>query len=199
MDPSILKDNKPNTNLDSFLPLLRKGDQTAYEALFRIYYDKLLHIAEGYLGSEQEAEDVVQSLFLKVWERKHNFGEVTNLNNYLFTMTKNACLDQLKHEKVKDLFSKNYSEKKKAIQNQFIMDETASSILEKDLEKRIKLAIEALPQKCKNVFMKSRVEGMNHSEIAKALDISKRTVDNHISNALKHMRLHLKEFLTLFL
>lgn len=178
---------------------MKKGDEIAFETLFGVYYDKLLHIAKGYLGTIEDAEEVVQNVFLKVWERKGNFDKIVNLNNYLYTMTKNACFDRLKHEKVKNLFSKKYYQEKKAIQYQFMMDEAASSILEKELEKRINIAVEALPEKCKNVFIKSRVEGMNHSEIAKVLDVSKRTVDNHISNALKHMRLHLKEFLTLFL
>ena len=191
--------HKQNTSLDSFVHLLKKGDEIAYETLFRIYYDKLLHIAKGYLGTIEDAEEVVQNVFLKVWERKENFDKIASINNYLYTMTKNACLDQLKHKRVKNSFSKNYYQEKLAIQYQFMKDEAASAVLEKELDKRIQAAIEALPEKCKRVFLKSRVEGMNHSEIAMVLDVSKRTVDNHISNALKHMRLHLKEFLTLFL
>ena len=74
-----------------------------------------------------------------------------------------------------------------------------TSLLQEDLEKRINLAIEALPEKCRKVFIQSRVEGLKHSEIAQVLNISKRTVDNHISNALCHMKIHLKEFLTFLL
>jgi len=184
---------------DSFAELLRKGDMIAYETLFRLYYNKLLHISKGYLGSIEDAEEIVQDVFLKVWEKKDNFDKIGNINNYLYTMTKNACLDQIKLEKVKNSFSKNYYEEKMAIRYQFIKDEAASSILESDLEKRILQGIELLPEKCKNVFIKSRVEGMKHSEIAQVLRISKRTVDNHISNALGQMKLHLKEFLILFI
>jgi len=184
---------------DSFAELLRKGDMIAYETLFRLYYNKLLHISKGYLGSVEDAEEIVQNVFLKVWEKKSNFDKIGNINNYLYTMTKNACLDQIKHEKVKNSFSKNYYEEKTAIRHRFIKDEAASSILERELEERILQGIELLPEKCKNVFIKSRVEGMKHSKIAKVLHISKRTVDNHISNALGHMKLHLKEFLALFI
>lgn len=167
--------------------------------MFRLYYDKLLHISKGYLGTIEDAEEIVQNVFLKVWELKNNFDRIESVNNYLYTMTKNACLDQIKHEKVKNSFSKNYYEEKIAVRYQFIIDEAASSLLESELEKRILHAIESLPEKCKNIFVKSRVDGMKHSEIAEVLHISKRTVDNHISYALKHMKLHLKEFLTLFL
>lgn len=114
-------------------------------------------------------------------------------------MTKNACLDYLKHKKVKNSFSQNYYEQNIAIQYQFIEDEAASALLENELEKRITKAVQALPSKCKKVFIKSRFEGMKHSEIAESLNISKRTVDNHISNALQHMRIHLKEYLHVIL
>jgi RNA polymerase sigma-70 factor (ECF subfamily) len=158
-----------------------------------------LHISKGYLESIEDAEEIVQDVFLNVWEKKSNFDKIGNINSYLYTMTKNACLDQIRHEKVKNSFSKNYYEEKMANRYRFIKDEAASSILESELEERILQGIELLPEKCKNVFIKSRVEGMKHSEIAKVLHISKRTVDNHISNALGHMKFHLKEFLALFI
>lgn len=171
----------------------------AYETLFRLYYGKLVHLAKGYLGTFEDAEGIVQNVFIKVWEQKVDFDKIRSINNYLHTMTKNACLDQIKHAKVKNSFSENYYKEKMAISYQFIKDEAASTILEEELETRIKLAIELLPVKCKKIFIKSRIQGMNHAEIAAALNISKRTVDNHIYNALKHMKSHLKEFLTLFL
>lgn len=177
------------------IPLLREGDMVAYETLFYIYYSKLLHIAKGYVGTHEDAEGIVQNIFLKIWDNKTVFDKMSSINNYLYTMTKNACLDFLKHKKIKNHFSKNYKEKQEAIQYQFIKDEAASLLLENELELRITKAIKKLPVKCKKVFLKSRLEGMKHSEIAKSLNISKRTVDNHISNALQHMRLHLKDFL----
>lgn len=180
------------------LHLLQKGDMVAYETVFRLYYDKLLHIAKGYLGSTEDAEDIVQNVFIKIWKKRRNFDKIDSLNNYLFTMTKNACLDFLKHQKVKKSFSKNYYEEKLSLQHQFIKDESASSLLVNELEKGILIAIESLPEKCKKVFIKSRIEGMKHSEIAEILNISKKTVNNHISNALRDLRLNLKEFLPFF-
>ncbi|WP_262497880.1 RNA polymerase sigma-70 factor [Flavivirga eckloniae] len=178
---------------------MQKGDKVAHEVLFRLYYDKLLHIAKGYLDSVEDAEGIVQNIFLKVWEKKKNVIKIRSINNYLHTMTKNACLDLLKHQRVRNTFSNDYYKEKIAIQHQFIKDEAASLVLETELEKKINEAIEALPEKCKRVFIKSRFEGLKHSEIAETLHISKRTVDNHISNALHHMRLHLKEYITLII
>ncbi len=167
--------------------------------LFRLYHDKLLHVARGYLGSIEDAEGAVQNVFLKVWEKRNNLDQISNINSYLYTMTKNACLDFLKHQKVKNTFSNNYYKERIAIQNQFINDEAASLILETELEEQINNALEALPEKCKKVFLKSRFEGLKHKEIADKLHISKRTVDNHISNALQHMRLYLKEYITILI
>ncbi|WP_139957224.1 RNA polymerase sigma-70 factor [Flavicella sediminum] len=188
-----MKTNNNYTESDSFRKLLKNGDKASYETLFLLYYDKLLHIAKGYIGNLEDAEGIVQNVFLKVWDKRSKFDRVKNTNNYLYTITKNACLDVLKHQKVKNTFSENYS----AINEAFIHDEIASTLIESELEKRISAAIELLPEKRKNVFIKSRIDGMKHAEIALSLNISIRTVDNHISNALRHMRLHLKEFLTL--
>ncbi|MFB9053163.1 RNA polymerase sigma-70 factor [Formosa undariae] len=194
-----MKSPNKNNSLNSFVLQLKNGERITFEVLFKVYHDKLLHIAKGYLGSIEDAEGVVQNVFLKIWERKENLDQIVNINNYLFTMTKNACFDQIKHNKVKNSFSESYYQEKNDIQYHFMMDIAASALLEKELDIRIQEAIKALPNKCRHVFEKSRLEGMKHSEIAEVLNISKRTVDNHISNALKLMRLHLKEFLTLFL
>ena len=194
-----MRTNKTNIDIDFLVHLLKNGDTDAFDTLFRLYYDKLIHIARGYLVLHENAEEIVQNVFLKLWERKNKLKNITNINSYLYLMVKNACLDHIKHEKIKIGYSKNVWDRKNAIRHQFIKDEAAALLLENELEKKIMESIELLPEKCKKVFIKSRIEGKKHHEIAELLGISKRTVDNHISNALKHMKLHLKDFLTLFL
>ena len=192
-----MKKGQPNINNELFLSLLEKGGKHAFETLFRLYYSKLVHIARGYLVYQEEAENIVQNVFLKIWENKECLGEVSNINSYLYTMTKNLCLDQLKHEKVKRNYLDNSYRIKSEIQYKFIQDEAASLLLENELEEKIIQSMELLPEKCKNIFKKSRLEGLKHSEIAAELGVSHRTVDNHIANALRHMRLHLREFITI--
>ena len=191
-----MKKGLPNINNEFFISLLEKGEKCAFETLFRLYYNKLVNIAKGYLVNHQEAEGIVQNVFLKLWENKEALKEVVNINNYLYTMTKNSCLDQLKHEKVKQNFLDNSYRIKSEIQCQFLQDEAASRLLENELQSKINLSIELLPDKCKSVFKKSRFEGLRHSEIAAQMGISQKTVDNHITTALKHMRLHLRDFIT---
>ena len=192
-----MKKGQPNINNELFLSLLEKGGKHAFETLFRLYYSKLVHIARGYLVYQEEAENIVQNVFLKIWENKECLGEVSNINSYLYTMTKNLCLDQLKHEKVKRNYLDNSYRIKSEIQYKFIQDEAASLLLENELEEKIIQSMELLPEKCKNIFKKSRLEGLKHSDIAAELGVSHRTVDNHIANALRHMRLHLREFITI--
>ncbi|WP_239985787.1 MULTISPECIES: RNA polymerase sigma-70 factor [Arenibacter] len=192
-----MKKSQPNVNNDFFLSLLEKGEKCAFETLFRLYYSKLVQIAKGYLIYHQEAESIVQNVFLKIWENKGTLKEVTNINSYLYTMTKNSCLDQLRHEKVKRNFLDQRFRIKSEIQYQFIQDDAASLLLENELESKIIQSIELLPEKCKNIFKKSRFEGLKHGEIASQMGISHKTVDNHIANALRHMKLHLREFITI--
>ena len=189
-----------NAHIDpSFMTLLQKGDEAAYETLFRLYYDKLIHIAKTYLVHREDAEEIVQEVFLKLWEKKGNLAKITNINAYLFTWVKRECLNHLRHDKIKREYRDTALQRKNTIQYGFLKDEAASLLLENELERRIMESLELLPKKCKNVFMKSRMEGLKHKEIAEELGISHKTVDNHISKALSHLRLHLKDFLSLFL
>jgi len=192
--------NQENLHIDSsFASLLKKGDKVAFEALFRLYYDKLIYIAKSYLTYEEDSEEIVQNVFLKLWERKHTLGSIININAYLYTMTKRGCLNQLKHDKIKRGYIDENIFKKTALQRGFIKDDAASLLLANELQQKIVESLDLLPQKCKRVFIKSRMEGLKHREIANELGISTNTVNNHIAKALTHMRLHLREFITLFL
>ena len=146
-----MKKGQPNINNELFLSLLEKGEKCAFETLFRLYYTKLVKISKGYLVYQEEAESIVQNVFLKLWENKASLGEVTNINSYLYTMTKNLCLDQLKHEKIKKNYIDNNYRIRSEIQHKFIHDEAASLLLENELESKIIQGIELLPEKCKNI------------------------------------------------
>ncbi len=183
----------------SLIELLKKGDTVALETVFRLYYDKLLHLSKNYITREEDAEEIVQNVFLKLWEQRDKLKNVSSINNYIYIMTKNGCMDYLKHEKVKRKYIDQSLPNRLAISHQFLKDEAASLLMEKELEQKILESAELLPDKCREVFIKNRMEGLKRSEIAKELGISLKTVDNHISKAIKHMRFHLRDFLTLFL
>jgi len=190
-----LSNQKPNIDSSTFINLIREDAPKAIELLFKLYYDKLFHLAKYYINNSEDAEEIVQDVFLKLWERRKRITELNN--SYLFTMTKNACLDYLKHQSVVLKKSKELYDRQLSDPMRFIHNETASCILEKELDQKIQESIAALPDKQREVFLKSRIDGKKNMEIAQELKISKRTVDTHISLSLKSLRLQLKEFLTL--
>tara|TARA_R110002049_G_scaffold306103_1_gene504015 strand:+ start:5036 stop:5614 length:579 start_codon:yes stop_codon:yes gene_type:complete len=192
-----LNTTETNINSPEFIKLLKEDGAKAFELLYKLYYQRLFHLAKNYIGNEEDAKEIIQELFLKLWNRRDLLNKINN--SYLFTLTKNACLDYLKSKKIKIEYSKNYYDKQLSDPISFIENEVASKLLEKELDIKIKESIAMLPEKCRVVFMKSRFEGMKNKEIAEDMCISKRTVDTHIHLALRHMRLQLKEYLTLFL
>ncbi len=184
-------------NSKSFLSLLQKADDSAFKVVLDLYHNRLLLFATHYLNSKEDAEDIVQDVFIKLWEKKKQINIKTNLNAYLFSMTRNACLDHLRAAKSK--VALNNKEQVDAWINHFsLSNANASNLIEKELEQQIEKAIALLPDKSKNVFIKSRIQGIAHHEISTQLNISSKTVEYHIGRALKHMRLHLQEFLHLF-
>lgn len=179
-----------------FIDLLNKGDDKAFETLYELYYNRLLHVAKGYVGNLEEAEEIVQDTFLKIWKKRKKID--SNINGYLYKVTRNSCLDFLRKNKSRIRLHDNFDQKEGWINYISLKDDVASLLIEKELEAQIMVAIELLPEKCRYVFIKSRVEGLKQRDISKELNISINTVENHISKALKHMRLHLREYLTLF-
>lgn len=184
--------NKVKKNL---VALLQEEPEFIFETIFKLYYQKLFQIAKIYLNNKEDSEEIIQNIFLKLWNNIDQVGEIKNLNNYLFILTKNACLNFLKHRKIRFEY---HNKKEKTIQIQYLRSEAESLLLENELRTKIDEAISILPEKCKIIFIQSRFEGLKNAEIAEIHGISKKTVDNHISKGIKHLKLHLKEFTLLF-
>lgn len=189
---------KEKYNKGIFIDLEKNHKIDSFNILFKLYYEKLLFVAVNYVNNKEVAEELVQDVFVRIWQKKEDITLNTNINSYLFISIKNACLDYLKSKKYK--LSKNTSllQEEALINFNAFSDDAASSMIEKELEKQIFIAIEALPAKCRKVFIKSRIDGLKYKEISEELEISTKTVENHISKALKHFRIQLREFLSFF-
>ncbi|WP_164914077.1 RNA polymerase sigma-70 factor [Aquimarina sediminis] len=179
-----------------FIKNINDGDKETFKILFELYYGKLLYVVQCYISNKEDAEEVVQDVFIKTWKKRKSIN--SNINGYLFKVTKNSCLDYLRSKKHKLNSSNNVLQLEAYINHNALADRDTLSILEKELEQRIETSIELLPEKCKKVFMKSRIEGLKNREISDELNISVKTVENHMSKAIRHMRLHLREFLSFF-
>ena len=186
---------KIDLNNDLFLNLINEKSAIAFQLLFKLYRTRLLHFAHSYISNKEDAEELIQDIFVKIW--KHDSIH-TNLNGFIYKITRNACLDYLRKKKLTLNIESNLSQIEASINYNALADDAASVIVETELENAILHAVEYLPEKCKNVFMMSRIEGLNHKEISQELNISTKTIENHITKALKVMKVHLRDFLPFF-
>jgi RNA polymerase sigma-70 factor (ECF subfamily) len=161
-----------------------------FEGLFKSHYGELCAFANKYLEDLEAAEEVVQDLFVKFWENREKNEIPNSLRSYLFTAVKNACLNQLKHLKIKEQY-KQHNERELNSASVSADEEFEAS----ELDLKIKSAIEALPEGRRKIFILSRYEGLKYQEIADQLKISVKTVENQMGEALKFLRLQLKDFL----
>lgn len=166
----------------------------AFEHLFNVYYKTLCNYACSILKDIDEAEEVVQNTFFNIWKKREVLQITTSFKAYAYKAVHNDSLNKLKHAKVKAVYAADY----KSTMNGGFAD--SGQILEaKELGQRINEAINALPEQCGNVFKLSRFENLKYSEIAEQLDISVKTVENHMGKALKLLRGELREYLPLLI
>jgi RNA polymerase sigma-70 factor (ECF subfamily) len=172
------------------LEALAAGDTTSFEMYFRSFYQPLCNYAYSFLQDREEAEEIVQSTFLSVWEKRESLSIRTSAKSYLYAMVRNACLNVIKHEKIKQ----KYAGEELALAEPGY-ESVAHTVTSNELETRIHGAIEKLPEQCRLVFKMSRFEELKYTEIADQLNISVKTVENHMGKALKIMREQLKDYL----
>jgi RNA polymerase sigma-70 factor, ECF subfamily len=176
---------------DSILLEIKSGNEKSFEKVFKIYYEPLCRHAFRLLDDKDEAEDLVQNMFVKYWEKRETTEITTSLKSYLYKSVHNLSLNNLKHQKVKNQYEQHN-----------ILSINGSSKNENfayELEGEIQKSIESLPPQCKIIFSMSRFEELKYREIADALDISEKTVENQMGKALKIMREKLKAYLPLII
>ena len=173
---------------------IQHGDEQVFELFFRNYYERLCNYANTILNDMDEAEEMVQNAFLTIWERRESFEVHTSLKSYLYRAVYNSSLNSLKHKKVQQKHEQYYK------QNTAPDYESATSeLMENELQQLAQKAIEQLPPQCKMVFTLSRVEQLTYAEIAEQMNISAKTVENHMVRALRFLREKLKDYLPLLI
>ena len=167
---------------------LRKGDVEAFDLVYEKYAKKLYAFSLKYLKSVEETEELVQSVFLKVWENQQNLKKETSFKSYLFTIAYNEICNLFRRRKYQQKFAAVTT-----IENQEASDVTEDQIDYQSVLHQIEMILARLPEKQKIIFMKSRIEGKSTKEIASEHGLSPGTVDNYISEALKFIRVNLKD------
>lgn len=172
-----------------------------FRYIFDSFYPGLLRFVKEYVKDDHEAEDILQNVFLTLWEKRASLKPDTNLNAYLFTLAKSQCLNHLKHLKVIDKYiNTKQVEYQESQLNYYAIDKFEPEQIDiESLELMVEKAISELPEQCRKVFELSRYEGLKYKEIAQRLNISVKTVETHMSNALKTLRVVLKDSFLIWL
>jgi RNA polymerase sigma-70 factor (ECF subfamily) len=168
---------------------LSKGNLLAFNTLYKEYSGRLYRFAYGYLKSEEEAEELVQEVFTIIWEKRSDLKEELSFKSFLFTIAFNIIR---KHFRTKAQLSEYFKSETLADTDM----QTAQQITYDSLYQYLSKLIDQIPQRRKEVFIKSRFEGLSIKEIAEELKISHKTVENQLTDALKFIRTNLnREYL----
>jgi RNA polymerase sigma-70 factor (ECF subfamily) len=178
---------------DLLLDLLKKDDQLAYTEIFERYCKLLVNHAYKMLGNPDEANDVVQEVFLAIWNKRYELTITGSLSSYLYKATKNRILNHIAHEKVVSNYAESISN---FIENDYVLAD--SQLREEELEAIIAKEIELLPAKMREVFLLRKVEDLSYEEIALQLNITDKTAKQQVYNSLKILREKLKNFVGVF-
>ncbi len=169
------------TNDSLVLSALSLGSDKAFDALFVRYYPKILGFVMNFCADRQDAENIVQDLFMSLWIKRKRFAEIKNLDSYLFISARNASLRYIKQSLSHDRLDE--------MANEAAGDaESDTKVCYDELYGMVMCEISKMPEQRRRIFLMSREQGMSNADIAEKLGISKRTVETHISLALAHLR-----------
>lgn len=160
--------------------------------VFRDYYKPLVRYGTTFLKDSDEAEDIVQQVFVSLWEKRTQLDIHTSIRAVLYKSVQNACLNKIKHLKIRN----NYTEELKATA---AYEDSSDPAQVNELNERIRMAMETMPEQCGRIFKMSRFEQLRYQEIADQLGLSVKTVENQMGKALKIVREELKDYLPLLI
>lgn len=181
-----------DNNEKSLLQKLKQSDRNAFQEIFRKYYPILFRYIFYRTKNYSLAQDIVQETFLKVWLNRRSLQPKLKFFPYIVKISSNLVKDHYKHEQVRNKYKNSIP----IIENS-INDDPDAALNFSLLEQQINIIVNNnLPEKCRTIFVLSRVEGKSNQEIADLLNISKKTVENQLYHALKVLRTKLADFLS---
>lgn len=163
---------------------------STFEDLFNEYYPSLCAFAQTYISDKDASEDIVQDIYIALWNKNEKLDRIQSLKSYLYTSVRNACLNHLKHHEVIGKFTKSELSEKKS--DAFFKDH----IIEEETHRLFYRAIQKLPEKCREIILMS-LDGLNNNDIAEELNISINTVKTQKRIAYDYLRIQLKNILSI--
>lgn len=180
---------------------LRSGEEKAYKLLYKQHYRVLCAFAYGYVNDYFVAETLVSDVVYTIWENRENFFINQSLRAYLMRAVKNSCINHLGYCMRQETLRQNVGERFEQQQQSFHEQDNypLCSLLEKELEDKIRKSIEALPELTREIFLLSRIEKLKYEEIAQKKKITIDIVKYHIRLSLNKLRADLKDYLILLI
>ena len=167
---------------------IARGDTAAFKNLFTSYCQALINFAQRYVNDTQIAENIVQDVFVTIWQKRSQLNPTLNIKVYLYTMVKNQSLKYLRHVDVTQRSATHLEQIQPAVKTP--EDESQ----EKELGEAINAAIEKLPEKERIIFSMNRFDNLTYKEIATIQNLSVKTVETYMGRALKSLRNRLADF-----
>jgi RNA polymerase sigma-70 factor, ECF subfamily len=181
MIPEFLKDQKSNCEL---IRLLNEGDIVAFDAIYKRYCNRLYGFVLRYLKNREDAEEIVQEVFLKIWEARQRIDSYSSFDSFIFTIAYNSTISLLR----KRITEKKYLDNARLRQEIANTPDLIDEIQFKELDERVHSLMNRLTPRQQEIFGLSREERLTHEQIAKKLDISAHTVKNHIVATLAFLK-----------
>ena len=179
---------RTGANDKELVEALHSGNADAFDILFKRHAGKLYSFAYKYLRNKEDAEGLVQGVFLKVWDKRHKLNKEFSFQSFLFTIAYHDVCNIFRRRVTEREFKDHLA--RELLGNKDKRDHAADH---KSMLECVEKLIEQLPEKQKTAFLKSRLEGLSSKEIAAELHLSSGTVDNYISAALKFIRSRLEK------
>jgi RNA polymerase sigma-70 factor (family 1) len=179
-----------NDDTNILICRLQNGEEAAYKALFTKFYKVLTLFANRYLKDIEASKELVQDLFVHLYERRENIDINSSLKSYLYRSAHNRCINYLNAQKIRLKYAEHVNFTTNAEDNS--LEHQVNTI---ELEHALYKAIGDLPPKCRSIFKMNRFDGLSNTEIAEKLQLSKRTVETQISKALKILRVKMEPYI----
>lgn len=167
---------------------IKYGEQEAYQQLFKKYAPKIYHFSLSYLKNGSDAEELVQDVFLKVWEKREILDASKNVKAYIFKIAVNSIYDFIRRKNIESAFN-NFAQ----VNFNKSSNDTWDTVIFEEMQTTLNELVAQMPEQRRKVFRLSKIKGLTNDEIAKKLNISKRTVENQLYRAISFLKEHFRK------